>query len=282
LRSGNIAQPTIRYEMNLPHQSRMTADQPALADLFREYLNRQAQAGSAGFAGADAQGEVIPYEAAPAAPLDLGLAWREATAVASHFFKDAANVVMPIPADWPAFVSAHEAEAAVTFSFSHFPQLVRDLRSLIDAQPLSSLLCTASQPLPATAVEDWAAISLRKSTYPMPLLAAGLLRFARQFDRAAELLQECRADVPSHWQAAWANEAAALEWHRGRRDRAIDLWKSQSPSPPVLFNRGMAALFQDRPAEARTCLSEAVSLLPEESGWHHLARLYLTLAEIRA
>jgi len=47
---------------------------------------------------------------------------------------------------------------------------------------------------------------------------------------------------------------------------------------PVLFNRGMAALFLDRPAEARADLRKATERLPESSGWHHLGRLYLALA----
>jgi hypothetical protein len=50
---------------------------------------------------------------------------------------------------------------------------------------------------------------------------------------------------------------------------------------PVLFNRGMAALFLGDAAEARTCLNQAVQQLPEESAWHHLGRLYLALAESR-
>jgi len=50
-------------------------------------------------------------------------------------------------------------------------------------------------------------------------------------------------------------------------------------SVPILFNRGMAALFLDRPADARAALRTAVEKIPESSGWHHLGRLYLALAE---
>jgi hypothetical protein len=50
---------------------------------------------------------------------------------------------------------------------------------------------------------------------------------------------------------------------------------------PVLFNRGMADLFQDKPEEARQALKEVVGKLPETSAWHHLAHLYLALAEMR-
>jgi hypothetical protein len=43
----------------------------------------------------------------------------------------------------------------------------------------------------------------------------------------------------------------------------------------------MAALFMDQAAQARTWLAEAVAQLPEAGAWHHLGRLYLTLAESR-
>jgi hypothetical protein len=49
----------------------------------------------------------------------------------------------------------------------------------------------------------------------------------------------------------------------------------------VLFNRGMAALFLGQPAKARNWLARAADQLPETSGWHHLGRLYLALAEMR-
>ena len=47
----------------------------------------------------------------------------------------------------------------------------------------------------------------------------------------------------------------------------------------MLFNRGMASLFLGKFADARAALSEAVKQLPEGDGWHHLGRLYLTLAQ---
>src|SRR5207244_10792645 len=110
------------------------------------------------------------------------------------------------------------------------------------------------------------------------LRAAGALRRARQFDRAEEVLRHKPAD---EWRAAWANEEAALAWHRGRAGDAAALWRDQPDSAPVLFNRGMAALFLGQRGEARGWLRGAADQLPEASAWHHLARLYLTLAEIR-
>jgi hypothetical protein len=49
------------------------------------------------------------------------------------------------------------------------------------------------------------------------------------------------------------------------------------PNVPGLFNRGMAALFLGDGAAGRAALNEVVSQLPEQSAWHHLARLYVLL-----
>ena len=69
--------------------------------------------------------------------------------------------------------------------------------------------------------------------------------------------------------------------HCGRAEEALALWQAQPSSVPVLFNRGMAALFLGKAAEAKQALAEAIVKLPEASAWHHLGRLYLTLAEMR-
>jgi hypothetical protein len=104
---------------------------------------------------------------------------------------------------------------------------------------------------------------------------------ARYFDQAQALLETAQGQAPAEWQPALANERAALAWHRGLADEGRALWQALPRSAPVLFNRGMAALFFDQPKEARTSLAEAATGLPESSGWHHLARLYRTVAEIR-
>jgi hypothetical protein len=107
------------------------------------------------------------------------------------------------------------------------------------------------------------------------LLAAGVLRLARHFDRAEELL----AFTPSaEYRAVHANEVAALAWHRGQAERAAQMWRGMADSAVVLFNRGMAALFLGEKESARVALERAIAGLAETSAWHHLAGLYLTLA----
>jgi hypothetical protein len=247
-----------------------------LADLLAGYLQRQAVAHAEGVGYAPLAGEVVPYDLTPAQPVDPRLAWQETVAVLRTWQPTTAE--LPVPPEWPTLVTAHEPAAAVAFCCGNFPQLVRDLHPILEAPDLAALRPTGSRPVAVPPLLDWAA---KQSAFPQVLSAVGALRLARQVDAAAELFQRHRAAVPAPWQAAWANEEAALAWHGGRHEEATALWQKQPESPPVLFNRGMAALFLGLSGEAGAPLSAAIARLPEESGWHHLACLYLALAEMR-
>jgi hypothetical protein len=105
-----------------------------------------------------------------------------------------------------------------------------------------------------------------------------VLRLARQFDQAAQILTDVQKEAPALRQPGLLNERAALAWHQGKHADALALWSAAPESVPVLFNRGLASLFLDQPGQARSWLTQAVARLPEGSAWHHLGRLYLTLA----
>lgn len=255
--------------------------QPALSDLLASYLHEQMTRQAAGFATGDSTGEVVPFEAVPVQPVDAGRAWSEAIAVAQHFEPASGRPEWLMPPDWAAVVAAQQPAAALAFSFGNYPQMVRSLQSLLHATELAALLPTGEAAVPsAPGLKEWAATSARERPYPHVLLAAGVLRLTRQFGAAAELLQRCQAAAPAPWQAAWANEQAALAWHSGRVQEAATLWEEQAETVPVLFNRGMAALFLGNPAQAHPLLAKAVGHLSEESGWYHLGHLYLALAEM--
>jgi tetratricopeptide (TPR) repeat protein len=273
---------------NVDHASNQPV-QPALSDLLVDYLRGQATRHAVGFGNAESKGEVVPFEAVPVQRVDAGLAWREAVVVARYFLPHYEGAALsenepstwPAPPEWAATVNSLEAAAAIAFSFGNYPQLVRDLQALLAANNLSALLPTQADPVSNSALRDWAAASAREPRYPQILFTVGVLRLARQFDEAAQLLHRHRAAMPAHWQAAYANEEAALLWHRGQVEQAARLWQKQASTIPVLFNRGMSALFLGRPAEARPALAEAIAQLSESDGWHHLGGLYLALAEMR-
>jgi hypothetical protein len=246
------------------------------------YLHKQAAALTAGLSDPDLVDEVVPFEAAPVQPVDPRSAWDEALAVVEFFHTQAAEKTWSAPPDWPGLVQAQEPALALAFCLGNFPQLVRSFQPLLQSNDLTSMRPAEGRPVSASALLAWTDQIVEKKQYPQTLLALGALRLARQFDRAAELIQNHRANVPSEWRALWANEEAALSWHRGRANEAVSLWEGQGDSVPVLFNRGMAALFMNQPAKARTGLTAAIKKLPETSAWHHLGRLYLTLTETRS
>ncbi len=254
--------------------------QPALSDLLTGYLQQQIGRQAAGLTAAESPSEVVLFEATPVQSVDAGLAWDEAVAVAHYFQPENEVPTWLVPPDWAAIVSAQEPAAALSFSFGNYPQLVRNLHALFHASDMPALLPTGAASPSSPPLRDWAAASVGKGSFPQLLLAVGVLRLARQFDAASELLNRHRATAAPAWQAAWANEEAAIAWHRGQAQEAATLWQKQAPSIPVLFNRGMSTLFLGKPKEARPVLTEAVDQLSEKDGWHHLGRLYLALAEM--
>lgn len=248
----------------------------SLAELFTQYLHRRITAHADGLNVAETEGQVVPHEAVPVQPVDPRLAWNDTVAVVRHFPMEA-EPRWDVPPDWPTLVAAQEPAFALAFSIGNFPQLVRNLHPLLTGGDPSALHSSSQRPANVSpSILEWA---MSAGKYPQILLAAGVLRLARRFDEAAELLHSKKA--PASWQALRANEEAALAWHRGQAEEALTLWQAQEPSVPVVFNRGMAALFLDRSAEARLALTDAVTQLPETSAWHHLGHLYLTLADAR-
>jgi tetratricopeptide (TPR) repeat protein len=263
------------------HQPFNGPTQPVLSDLLAGYLRQEISRQAAGLASAANTGEVVPFEAATSQPVDAKAAWSAATAVAHYYHPAGKTQIWKVPAEWPALVSAQEPVAALAFSFGNYPQQVRDFHALLHAADLTTLRPAGTGPAVHVQFGKGAALGGNQQGYPQALLNAGVVRLARQFEEAAELLKRLQANIPAGWQAAWANEEAALAWHRGQAQEAKTLWLKQPLSVPILFNRGIAALFMGNPAEARPLLSKAVEQLSAEDGWHHLGRLYLTLAEMR-
>ena len=68
---------------------------------------------------------------------------------------------------------------------------------------------------------------------------------------------------------------------RGEPKLLVKIWDALEATAPVLFNRGMAALFTGDVVAAKQHLACAIAQLPASSAWHHLGRLYLTLADLR-
>ncbi len=275
----------------------MSQTPQSVTELFGQYLRRQMAAQAEGLGYADPDGQVVPHEAVPMQPIDPRLAWEDALAVFRPLMTVAESLrdsephsrsecsttsgepSLQAPPDWSSLVAAQEPAVAVAFCLGNFPQMVRDLQPLLTGGDLTLLRPSRGRPLSVSPnLLPWANAA---GGYPQRLLAVAVLRLARRFEEASELLKSSLA-CASGWQALRENEEAALAWHCGKADEALAQWQTQKDSVPVLFNRGMAALFLGRPGDARIALEEAVVQLPDSSAWHHLGHLYLALAAARS
>ena len=249
-----------------------------LSDLMASYLEKQADAHAAGIASFD--GEVMPYEVGPVQPLDPKLAWDEALAVLPFYAKPSTQR-RKAPPHWSQLVAGHESIVGIAFCAGNFPQLMRNFQTILTQPNLAAAQPAAGRPAVVDDLLPWADEVARKKQFPEMLLALGALRLARHFDEAEKFVRAHDADIPTEWQNGWNNEKAALLWHQGRAAEARKLWDSLEPTVPVLFNRGMAALFANDRAAAKQHLTAAVAQLPTSGAWHHLGRLYLTLVDLR-
>lgn len=250
------------------------------ADLMIGYLTRSVDL-AAIEAETAALGEVEPHEVAVGFRADPRLAWREGFAIFDIAGKSEDAKTIAAPAEWSSVVVREEASTSQAFALANYPQRVRDLTALLQSQDLTKLCPTGESRPASAALNSWAARQVADGSFAQKLVAAAVLRSAGDFDRAEPILNELRAHATENELALLANEEAALLWHRGRMDKAVEIWERLPKTPAVLFNCGMANLFLNQPVRARESLKKAVAALPETSGWHHLASMYLALAEIR-
>lgn len=249
--------------------------QPRLPDLLARLLSRQAAERAEGFAEPNPS-EVELHDASPAPPCDPRTAWAEAGVALKVLVPSGVELPRP-PAEWSALVPGLATVAALPMAAGHFPQLVREVVPLMKPGRKRDLLRTPLA-VDASRAASTAEQALRKGQTAQALVAIGLLRLAGDANRAGRLLSDVTAAGP--WRDALRNEEAATAWCAGRYEDAEAIWASMPVSAPVLFNRGVAALFLDRPKDARTILGKAAEALPDDGPWQHLAHLYLAVTEM--
>lgn len=240
--------------------------QPTIEDLMVRFL--AARSDAAGAAVEFGESEVEPHEVAAGFRVDPRAAWLDATSALATG-GNAPSPAVQLPTEWAALVSQPAAAFAVPMAAGHFPQRVKDLQPLLTKfEPAELRPSGTQQPLPGFAgLRAWVA----KNGVANPRVASGLARTLGDFDTAAKLLDGVSGSE---------NDRAAGMWAAGKCAEALNEWDAMPESPAVLFNRGMARLFLGRAADARAALQKAVDAIPEASGWHALARLYLAVAEI--
>jgi hypothetical protein len=252
---------------------------PSLPALFRQYLEKQTAARATGLAEAGSA-EVVPFDAVPLQPIDPKAAWGAALE-AARFYGSRATSMPTVPPTWPQLVAQCEPELALPFCLGNYPQLVRTLAPFIGPTELVRLRPTGARARRNASV-DVGPLPANPPNHPVqPLLNAALFRLMKDFDRASDGLREYADKVPAEYRAAWANEEAALAWQSGRAEEAATSWESQPDSAPILFNRGLAALFSDRTTDARSLLKKSISQISDDSPWYHLGSFYIAVAETK-
>ncbi len=264
--------------MSSPIKTSLTP--PSLADLMLRYVNRPVDVGSLE-AEASALGEVEPHEVAVGFRSDPRLAWDEGLSVLTVLgLKDHKKIVAP--ADWAGLVARHESVAAQPMALAGYPQRVRDVTNLLQAADLTGLRPSGGGQPASPSLRNWANKQMQKGDPIETLLVAAVLREAHDLDQAEAILSNQRGQLPESCRPVCINEEAALLWQRGRAEQSLALWETLPESAASFFNRGMALLFLEQTGKSREMLQKAVALLPENLGWHHLASLYLALAEMRS
>lgn len=255
--------------------------QPRLDELFVKYLQERSVVASS--ASVVRESEVEPYQAASLAIVDSRQAFKDAIAAVGWLIGDQSAVALQAfqpPPDWARFVHDQDTVVAVPFCVGHYPQMLRDVAPLLVDQRPSSLLTHRNGPKEMNDVAAWGGNMLQKRQWAQAVLAAAVLRMAGQCHAAGKVLGQVRASAPPVWDGVLRNEEAALAWASDDARSANRLWEEHplADSPPVLFNRGLTALFADRLEVAETLLRQAAEKLPETSAWYHLGQLYLALA----
>lgn len=254
-----------------PHGS-----QPSLAALTAKFLNRHAA--DPGPATEGCLPGVEPHEAASGFRTEARTTWADALAAVTVGVGE--KVSLPAPAAWASVTRQLPSRSAVALCVGNYPQLLGDLSRLFAGPDLSRPAGPAvGDHLPdATALRP-ADRSKKIGPEMTTLLVATGHRMAGDFATAAETLGASESAFTGRWRDAWENERAALLWESGRTGEAVAAWRQLPDGAVKSFNLGMAELFAGNHNHAQPLLSAACDLLPETSGWAHLAGLYLAVCE---
>ncbi|HQR07804.1 MAG TPA: hypothetical protein PLN21_13335 [Gemmatales bacterium] len=208
--------------------------------------------------------EVELYQAQPALGLDLGIAWSEALLPGQLLAEEEPRVSARFPASWNA---ARHVTLAAPFPccIGMAPQFLQKIDAIMENAEAFFQQETVGMPMLS------ADITLDNKT---PLSQMAIARLAGDANQIERLIPQLDGELLQK------NERAAQLWFAGRLDEAREAWDNLDGENPVIaFNQGLAAMATGDVERGRECLAIAVEGFPESTGWHHLAELYLAVAD---
>lgn len=244
-----------------------THRQPSLDALMARFL----ATGTAG--DAPESGDVEPHEVTGGfRPVAASTStWAEAGAVFRLFGVEPEKLAAP--PEWATFIAQALPVAAVPLAAGLFPQRVRTIPAM--AGPVAS-----PESVPGLGgLRGWVHKALESRSPTMLVTAAGVAAGLGDWDDADAALAAAEPLCTGQWRAVWVNQRAAVQWLRGETAEAAKTWSSAGSDGPAAINLGMAELFARKPGHGSRALQVAASRLPDDSGWSHLANLYLSLAK---
>lgn len=252
----------------------MSGDVPTLQELLAKYLAQSAEAPVLPIS------EIEPHQAALPAWTEPRAVWGEALRTAQLLLSgDKAVNWQPGKCDvstaWAKLLGESGTQGAVTFCLGHVPQLLYDVSPLLTKGRTALKLPEArpdAGPTPEHTLKKNASLAEK-------FLHAACLRMTGHFKAAEQQLTALATEAGTEYALLLTNEKAALAWQRGDVKAAVQLWSTHAEQPVFAFNLGLAALCQGDVTTAATHLKKAAGALPESDPWHHLAHVYLTLAE---
>lgn len=253
----------------------MSGDVPTLQELLAKYLAQSAEAPVLPIS------EVEPHQAALPAWTEPRAVWGEALRTASWLIPPGYDEEfrygkLAVNQAWAKLLSESGTQGAVTFCLGHVPQLLYDVTPLL-TKGRTALKLPETRPDAGPASEG----SLKKNaSLAEKFLHAACLRMTGHFKAAEQQLTALATEAGPEYTLLLTNEKAALAWQRGDVKAAVQMWSTHAEQPVFAFNLGLAGLCQGDVTTAATHLKKAAGALPESDPWHHLAQVYLTLAEV--
>lgn len=228
----------------------------ALSDLLREALAKLGREQRDGLAVGQ-QGSMEPHMAGNSLALEPEVAWQATLEVVPAELRGQ----LKVPAGWPEWMESLPPTGWLVHALGEFPQRL-DMDGVLDGEPMHR----------AGVSPDEAPVGLAgKSSVVNGLMEVALLRQAGRWEEAQQQLRQIPADQET--EGVRRNEEAALAWAQGKVAEAGRLWEACGETAGVLYNRGLVQRAQGDAEVARELFTRAAEKWPEESPWHHLARV---------
>ncbi|MCZ2344195.1 MAG: hypothetical protein LC104_20725 [Bacteroidales bacterium] len=258
----------------LPPEPHKRAVPPSMDELFQRFLQHSALHPEL---QESTDSEVELHEMVGEFRADTSVLWNEARIVFGLMGTPSERI--GAPPDWKAFTQFASASVAPPLAAGFVPQRVRNLECWLE--PDSQRLVDASEPVPPELprLTKWLDKQAISDQFASRMIAAGLLCNLGRSSQAIALLREMQPTVTPAEQAIWQNQLGAAYWMAGDHEAAVQEWLALPDSGVKSYNLGLAAFLRGHKEEARPLLMRSVELLPESSGWSHLAELLIVVSE---